>query len=233
MNYPHDQLTIKNIPAYSIKDTAQYLRIPLKNVRAWTTAIDYDTKKGSLFLDPFIDIPSSQQGLLSFINIVEAHILQAIQGVHKIQPFQLWNSINYIKDKLEIIYPLANQRFATKGIDLFVQHYGELIQADNDLCDRLILVINTYFQRVEFDDYELPSKLYPITHPTAHSSPKAVSIDPLVAFGRLVINGTGITTSIIKERYSAGESIEDLAIDYNRDRLCIEEAIRCELYGYR
>jgi hypothetical protein len=59
------------------------------------------------------------------------------------------------------------------------------------------------------------------------------------------IDGTGIATSILKERYSAGDSlalasrqrIDDLAIDYDCDRLSlaeplgtrIEEAIRCEL----
>jgi uncharacterized protein (DUF433 family) len=56
-----------------------------------------------------------------------------------------------------------------------------------------------------------------------------VVIDPRVAFGRRTIDGTGIATSILKERYSAGDSIDELAIDYDCDRLSIEEAIRCEL----
>ena len=54
-------------------------------------------------------------------------------------------------------------------------------------------------------------------------------IDPRIAFGRLTIAGTGIVTDILKERYKAGDSIEDLAEDYDCDRLSIEEAIRCEL----
>jgi uncharacterized protein (DUF433 family) len=44
-----------------------------------------------------------------------------------------------------------------------------------------------------------------------------------------VISGTGIPTRIIFERYAAGESIQDLADDYGRPRLEIEDAIRCEL----
>ena len=54
-------------------------------------------------------------------------------------------------------------------------------------------------------------------------------IDPRIAFGRLTIAGTGIVTDILKERYKAGDSIEDLAFDYDCDRLSLEEAIRCEL----
>ncbi|MDK2408547.1 DUF433 domain-containing protein [Aphanizomenon sp. PH219] len=53
--------------------------------------------------------------------------------------------------------------------------------------------------------------------------------DPRIAFGRLVIAETGIPTIVLAQRLKAGESIQDLACDYNCDRLKIEEAIRCEL----
>ena len=57
----------------------------------------------------------------------------------------------------------------------------------------------------------------------------AIVIDPRIAFGRLTIAGTGIPTSILKERYSAGDSIDELAADYDCDRQSIEEVIRSEL----
>ena len=44
-----------------------------------------------------------------------------------------------------------------------------------------------------------------------------------------MIAGTGILTSILAERYKAGDSIDDLAYDYDCDRLKIEEAIRWEM----
>ena len=44
-----------------------------------------------------------------------------------------------------------------------------------------------------------------------------------------VIAGTGLATQIIAERYKLGESISDLADDYERPGTEIEEAIRCEL----
>jgi uncharacterized protein (DUF433 family) len=54
-------------------------------------------------------------------------------------------------------------------------------------------------------------------------------IDPYIAFGRPVLTGTGIPTAVIADRYKAGESIDELANDYEQDRFRIEEAIRCEL----
>jgi uncharacterized protein (DUF433 family) len=56
-----------------------------------------------------------------------------------------------------------------------------------------------------------------------------VVIDSRIAFGQLVIVGTGIPTQIVAERYVAGDSIEELADDYNCARNLIEEAIRCEI----
>ncbi len=54
-------------------------------------------------------------------------------------------------------------------------------------------------------------------------------IDPEVQFGRPVLAGTGIPTLVIANRYKAGESITDLARDYDRPEAEIEEAIRYEL----
>jgi uncharacterized protein (DUF433 family) len=42
--------------------------------------------------------------------------------------------------------------------------------------------------------------------------------------------GTGIATTVIAQRYKAGESIEELAEDYGRSTSEIQEAIRSELW---
>jgi len=54
-------------------------------------------------------------------------------------------------------------------------------------------------------------------------------IDPRIQFGRPILVGSAIPTAVIAQRYKAGESIQGLAGDYDRPRLEIEEAIRCEL----
>jgi uncharacterized protein (DUF433 family) len=58
---------------------------------------------------------------------------------------------------------------------------------------------------------------------------ETVVIDPEVQFGRPVLVGTGIPTLVIADRYKAGESIAELARDYDRAEEEIQEAIRCEL----
>jgi uncharacterized protein (DUF433 family) len=73
------------------------------------------------------------------------------------------------------------------------------------------------------------ARLYPFTRKRTPDEPKAIVIDPRISFGRPVLAGSGIPTAVIAERYKAGESVDELADDYGRKRLEIEEAIRCEL----
>jgi uncharacterized protein (DUF433 family) len=90
-------------------------------------------------------------------------------------------------------------------------------------------VLTQHLERIEPDDSGLAIKLYPFTRSDEAHNPRLVVIDPRIAFGRLVIDGTGIPTSIIAERYKAGDSLQDLTEDYDCDLSQIEEAIRCEI----
>jgi len=55
----------------------------------------------------------------------------------------------------------------------------------------------------------IASPLFPFVHPDrAKDDPKVIVIDPDISFGRPVIVGTRIPTSILAERYQAGESVE-------------------------
>lgn len=75
----------------------------------------------------------------------------------------------------------------------------------------------------------MDARLYPFTRRGDPNEPRRVVIDPRISFGRPVLAGTGIPTAMLAERYKAGESVDELVKDYGRDRLGIEEAIRCEL----
>lgn len=91
-------------------------------------------------------------------------------------------------------------------------------------------LIAAYLRRLERDPVGIPIRLYPFARERKPEEPKAIVIDPYVSFGRPVLAGTGIATTIIAQRYKAGESIEELAEDYGRSTSDIQEAIRCELW---
>jgi len=53
-------------------------------------------------------------------------------------------------------------------------------------------------------------------------------IDPRRSFGRLVLDGFGLRTAILAERFYAGETVEDLARDHGVPSEAIQNALRCQ-----
>lgn len=219
----------RGIPNYAISEAARYLRIPAGTIRSWVAGRRYKTTKGIQQFSPLIATPEQKPRLLSFTNLIEVHILRAIRKEHQIQLDKVRTALDYLESQLQVPHPLARQQFRTDGINLFIERYGTLINASQAGQTALKDALNAHLERIEPDDSGLAIKLYPFTRSHEEHSPRIVVIDPRVAFGRLVISGTGIPTQIIAERYYAGDSIDDLADDYNCDRQTIEEAIRCEI----
>jgi len=174
-------------------------------------------------------IPEKEKPLLSFINLVEVHVLDAIRRKHDVPLKKVRSALDYLQRQFPSAHPLADQRFETDGINLFVEKYGQLINISQAGQLAIRNVLEAHLRRIERDAAGLAVRLFPYTRKRALDEPKFVVIDPYVSFGRPVLVGSGIRTAVVAERYKAGESVDQLAEDYGRKRLEIEEAIRCEL----
>lgn len=219
----------REMPAYGLAEAAHYLRIPIATLRSWTCGRYYPTERGSRFFKPVIELPDPNLRSLSFVNLVEAHVLDAIRRDHDIPLPKVRVAVDYVKRHFGAEHPLADHKFQTDGVDLFLARFEKLIavSAAGQLAMKEMLA--AHLRRVEHDATGLASRLYPFTRKRQADEPKVIVIDPNVSFGRPTITGTGIATSIIAERYKAGESIAELAQDYGCERGHVEEAVRCEL----
>lgn len=216
------EIDLRAVPAYDIVDAARYLRMPKSTLRAWFLG----QKLFARVLEPAVRAPLT----LSFLNLAEAHILGAIRREHEV-------SLQHVRIALDTLHrlfpssgnPLISRPFSTDGVDLFVQAYGELVNISRNGRRSLGQALQAHIRRVEWNDGELPTRLFPFTA-TSQSDTEArtVVIDPSIAFGRRVIFGTGIRTEIVAERYAAGERIDEIARDYGRSTAEIEDAIRSE-----
>jgi uncharacterized protein (DUF433 family) len=85
-------------------------------------------------------------------------------------------------------------------------------------------------RRVERDARGVPVRLFPSTRgPSAvQDQPWVVVVDPKLAFGRPVLVKAGVTTSVIQDRFLAGDSPREMAEDYCVDEPDIWEALRFE-----
>lgn len=224
----------RDIPTYSASDASRYLGIPVATIRSWVYGRPYQTKSGKQYFSPLIKLPNSKLKQLSFTNLVEAHVLRSIRSVHGVTLEKVRKALDFLETKLSYKTPLVRAEFKTDGVDLFVDHLGYLIAASNNQKLVLHQSLVNHLDRIEVDESKLAYKLFPFGSPlidleSESNFPKSVVIDPRISFGRLVLVGTGIPTSILAERYKLGESIADLSEDYSCNSSLIEEAIRWEL----
>ncbi|MFM6395323.1 MAG: DUF433 domain-containing protein [Planktothrix sp.] len=226
------RLEVRDLPNYCLPEAAKYLQLPTETLRSWILGDDVRTyRQEKRSFTPLIKLPSSSEEQLSFTNLIEAHVLSAIWRLHQ-DPFPLNEvhvALDYLNQKFSVPHPLAKLEFETKGVYLFVENFGGLLNISPTEKLALKEVFYQFLSRIERDRSGLPIKLFPFTRNFDQNAPKMVVIDPYISFGRPVLIKTGIPTIILAERYKAGESIKELVKDYQCDSALIEEGIRCEL----
>lgn len=220
---------ILDIPAYTVDEASHYLQIPEATLRSWTRGRQYPRTGGTGFFHPVIQLPEKRENRLSFTNLVEAHVLDAIRRDHGVQLQKVRNALRYMQQQLGMDHPLASQSMVTDGIDLFVERYATLINVSREGQLAMGDILKAYLRRVDWNPAGFAIRLYPFTRKRELDEPRVVVIDPEVSFGKPVLVGTGIPTATVAERYKAGESVDELAEDYDLRREQVEEAIRCEL----
>ncbi|MCY3757634.1 MAG: DUF433 domain-containing protein [Acidobacteria bacterium] len=216
---------IRELPAYTIAEAAHYLSVPAATIRYWSV--------GRGEYEPLITVPKQSPTLLSFLNLTELHVLAAIRRKHVVAMPKIRRAIEYLSENVldvsDRLHPLISCKLETDGLDLFIEEYGQLINISQGGQTAMRTLISAALTRIARDPQGIPIKLYPFTRPfKLYDAPSMVVIDPALAAGRPVIAGTGLATQVIAERWSAGESVKELAYDYARTEAEIEEALRCE-----
>ncbi len=166
--------------------------------------------------------------MLSFVNMLELHVLGAIRREHRVHMRHVRSALDFLRRKFHSAHPLVEEAMQTDGKHLFVRKFGQLINASREGQGAMEKILEAHLRRIERDQQGLAIRLYPFTR-RGTDSPRLVSIDPLVAYGRPVIAGSRVTTADVADRFKAGESPEELCRDYDRTPEEVWEAIRCEL----
>jgi uncharacterized protein (DUF433 family) len=209
---------IREFPRYSIVEAAFYVRIPTTTLHAWARGQDYITAKGvHRTFQPLIRLADRRHGLLSFYNLVEAHILRSTteRGV----PFKnVRKALDYLSQAFPTEHPLIVHEFETSGKDLFIRHLGATINATAYGQGAMRQVLEEHLKLVPRDVYGLPTRVFPINS-------RRLAIDPMFSSGKPIIRDRGITASVIWGRRKSGEPLAEIASDYGMSEIEVEEAI--------
>ena len=229
----------RDLPAYPVDVAARLLLLPRSTLVAWVFGSTWYDKKANRIrrFQHLLDPPDPiEDRMLSFVNLVEAHVLKSIRRVHLVQMDKVRDGLEHLKEFYpQTAHPLADIDLLAGGRDVFIERHGQLLNVTMGkqlAMDFLVL----YLRRIERNVKGFAAKLFPFTVKPIRvgrkiieqDAEKLIAIDPYVSFGRPIINGTGIPTDAIAERFWGGDSIDVLVKEFNRPQVEIEYALRYE-----
>ncbi|MBP9656102.1 MAG: DUF433 domain-containing protein, partial [Rhodocyclaceae bacterium] len=214
---------LRDQPAYSLTEAARYLKLPVATLRSWVVGRAYPRGESVATFRPLLKPARKQPPLLSFYNLIEAHVLRSLRTEHGVAIRELRRAIAYAERTLKIERLLLNRDLRTHAGEVFLEEYGKLINLSTSGQIAMRRLLEEHLKRVEWDQWQFPVRLYPYVsaEPTTE---RPIAIDPDIAFGRPVVIRTGVSTEAIAGRIDAGETVEALAQDYDLKPEEIEEA---------
>ena len=219
----------REIALYSIPRASRYLKIPQRTIRNWVSGWKYQTESGERFLGPVIKLPKPDVPILSFMNLVEAHVLGGMRRLENVSFRKVRMGLGFLEKQFPSPHPLADRLFETDGVNIFIRELDGLINISENGQVEMKEVVSRYLRRIDRNVNAGVIRLYPfLKKEPSYDEPKRVMIDPLISFGRPVLVGTGVPTDVIAERFYAGDTFEDLAKDYDITPTQVEEALRYE-----
>lgn len=134
------------------------------------------------------------------------------------------HALRFAERELGIDQLLLREELRTAGGELFLDRYGELVNlsASGQLAMRRIF--EAHLERVEWGELRSAIRLYPFVLAES-ADEKPIVIDPEISFGRPVVGRAFVSTRSILERIDAGETVAELARDYELTAEAIEEAV--------
>jgi uncharacterized protein (DUF433 family) len=208
----------RDVAAYTLSDAARTVRVSRSTLAAWFL--------GQAGFRAVLTLADPRNKLLSFTNLIEAHVLAAIRRRHNVSLKKVRHAVQYLR---KYDHPLADVTLLTDSNGLFVQKFGRLVDVSDSGQTHITEVLKPYLARIDRDSNNAPIRLYPLVTDNVERDERIIVIDPVLQFGRPVIASCGTPTEIIAERMTAGDSILELAQDYGCKETEIEEAIRFEL----
>jgi uncharacterized protein (DUF433 family) len=206
---------------FTLKETAGYLGIPSSTVHWWA--------REQIASPPLITcFPArGREASVPFIGFAEAFVLSSFRraGVplQRIRP-----AVDVLTKEIGVEHALASRRLYTDGAEVlfdYAERHGEA-----EVMDLVVLrtrqrqfadVVKDYLRRIDYggdgwaDSVRLP------TYANAE-----VVVDPRVAFGMPLVVEGGARVEDLVDRFQAGDSVAEIAADFDVPPDQVEDVIR-------
>jgi uncharacterized protein (DUF433 family) len=206
-------------PAYRVSEAARYARTSTQTVGNWQRL--RGNRRGAI-------APRDRGVLLSYLQLIEVGVVAAMRKAGVALP-KVKQAREYLATEFNSKFPFAEYRFKTDGKELFVT-YDQITGAIEK--DKLLSVnqrgqlawneiLSQRLQEFEYDD-----DLGKVLRWKVDGVDSPIRIDPRVSFGAPQIHG--IATWVLRGRWIGGESVTDIADDYDLREKDVLAALRFE-----
>lgn len=208
--------------AYTLPDAARLLGVPLARLRAWVRGTAQD-ERCRFPAGEFASRSEGRDRHVDFYTLIELFTLAQLRE-KGLSMRTLRRCREELAERYATPYPFALRGLLTDGRRL-LKELGEdaLLELGTGGQSAFEGVVAPFCQRIDFDaTSQLAAKYFPLGRDVP------VVVSPSHAFGRPVIEGTNLATETIASLIRGGESIDDVAAEYELSPECIEQAWRFE-----
>lgn len=206
------------LPAYRYSEAARLAETTPQSVARWFRGYQVPGHR----MKPVF--PSDHPHLLSYVQLVEVAFVAAFRRIG-VKLDDLRRAHAYLRADFGTEYPFAQLKLKTDGTNILADVLPEA-QHCLVVANRGGQLVWTEVIRERFEQFDYEEGLALRWHPRGRNS--AILIDPPIAFGAPIIAGTGVPTRVVKERYVAGEDIQEIEEDFGVSRHQVEEALDFE-----
>lgn len=208
-----------SLPAYRYSEAAQFAQTTPQSVSRWFRgyrAIGHQ-------MTPVFPLPAPD--LLSYLQLIETSLVATFRRLG-VKLEELRRAHAYMRTQFGVEYPFARIELMTDGKDIFthgdfVSNPDALVVLNREGQLAWVAVLGDRFAQFDYEDAVAMR-----WHPRGREHP--IVIDPRISFGAPTVEGTGVPTYIVSERYIAGEDMRIIEEDFHLSPRQVREALEFE-----
>lgn len=205
------------LPGFRVKEAARYAGISPQTVSYW-----HRGREGTSATLP----GRPPRAALSWMELIEVAIV-AVMRQSGLSLQKIRRAREYAAQHLSSEYPFADYEFKTDGQGILLElDQVEPIGGKDKIiiCDQDGQLAWKQIIKRRFETFDYQDDLVVRWHPAGRNSP--ILMDPRIGFGAPTVHGT--PTWAIKGRYEAGETIDDIASDFEIEEPDVRIALEFE-----
>lgn len=206
---------------FTLRETAGYLDVPKSNIQRW--ARPPDAKHPLITYFP----AHGREATVPFIGFAEAFVLSSFRRAGL--PLQwIRRAVDVLAKEIGLEHALASKRLYTDGAEVLFEHANK--HGERKVMELVVVrtqqrqfswTVKDYLKRIHYGGDGWADSVRPPTCGNAE-----VIVDPKVAFGLPLLVHGGARVEDLVDRFQAGDSVAEIAMDFSVPPNEVEDVIR-------